>query len=333
MKVTLFILYFFILRLALSQNLILNPSFEIYDNKKQEIVNWEMTAWTPDYYSLNLPKTTFNKKEYLTPFGDAYIGLLECEVISTKLAAPLLKDKEYLVRIFAAKPPSFCPSGVKRLTAAFTKGKLPKKEGPVESYYSVKYITLYSENYSVVTENNKWVEFFGIYKSKGGETYFNLGAFGKLLASDGKSLNEAAVVVDSLNIGYCKNVYYDNISVVQNIFQSGNVIIIDSLFFEKNKSQILPISFYSLDKLCEQIIKLNKKKLKVIGHTDNDGDALKNKLLSEQRAKNVENYLIKKGVSKNIINSIGMGGTKPITSNTNEIEKAKNRRVEIIILE
>ena len=71
-------------------------------------------------------------------------------------------------------------------------------------------------------------------------------------------------------------------------------------------------------------------KISVEGHTDNFGNATLNKILSENRAKAVMNYLVAKGINITRLTSKGWGQTKPIADNSTEDSKAKNRRVELV---
>lgn len=50
-----------------------------------------------------------------------------------------------------------------------------------------------------------------------------------------------------------------------------------------------------------------------------------------KRAISVSEYLKSKGVSTDRINCIGYGNTRPILPNTTEENRAKNRRIEILI--
>ena len=71
--------------------------------------------------------------------------------------------------------------------------------------------------------------------------------------------------------------------------------------------------------------------VRINGHSDNEGSKNKNQKLSEQRAREVFEYLIKKGV-QNKLYFKGFGSTMPVASNDNEIDRAKNRRVEFEII-
>jgi len=73
-------------------------------------------------------------------------------------------------------------------------------------------------------------------------------------------------------------------------------------------------------------------KLEINGHTDNKGDAVKNKELSQKRADAVKKYITTKGISENRMTANGFGDTQPIADNKTEEGKAKNRRVEFKVI-
>lgn len=72
--------------------------------------------------------------------------------------------------------------------------------------------------------------------------------------------------------------------------------------------------------------------VQVIGHTDSVGDATFNLGLSQQRASAVAAVLSNNGVAGSRIQTIGKGEEQPIASNLTEEGKARNRRVEVIII-
>ena len=71
-------------------------------------------------------------------------------------------------------------------------------------------------------------------------------------------------------------------------------------------------------------------KISIEGHTDDAGNAISNKTLSENRAKAVMNALILKGINKSLLTAKGWGQEKPISDNRTEEGRTKNRRVEIV---
>jgi outer membrane protein OmpA-like peptidoglycan-associated protein len=106
-----------------------------------------------------------------------------------------------------------------------------------------------------------------------------------------------------------------------------------SLEFASAKDIIKPKSFPSLNDLAK-IMKEHKGdwKLKLSGHTDNQGDADKNMVLSEKRSKAVKAYLVKKGVPADNIIVEWFGQTVPIGDNSTPEGRQKNRRVEMKVI-
>ncbi len=86
--------------------------------------------------------------------------------------------------------------------------------------------------------------------------------------------------------------------------------------------------------MVDEIVKLLKTdsalKLSVEGHTDNAGSPQHNLTLSEARAVAVRDKLIAAGIDPSRIKSAGFGDTKPLIANDNDVNKARNRRVELV---
>ncbi len=70
----------------------------------------------------------------------------------------------------------------------------------------------------------------------------------------------------------------------------------------------------------------------IIGHTDNTGNPNYNLGLSKRRAQAVSDYLVATGTPPEKLRVIGLGETDPIASNDTEEGRARNRRVEIIVV-
>ena len=101
--------------------------------------------------------------------------------------------------------------------------------------------------------------------------------------------------------------------------------------FEYNKASILSQSYQSLDGLAVLLNQKPEWKLRISGHTDSIGDEEGNLSLSKERAESVKNYLVKKGIASERIETRYYGSAKPITSNETEEGRQKNRRVELEI--
>ena len=72
--------------------------------------------------------------------------------------------------------------------------------------------------------------------------------------------------------------------------------------------------------------------VEIVGHADSKGNAEDNIMLSKQRANTVRDYLVSKGLDDSIVETKGMGDTMPIADNDTAEGRAKNRRVEILVL-
>ena len=113
--------------------------------------------------------------------------------------------------------------------------------------------------------------------------------------------------------------------------KSGSTTILNNIFFDTDSYALLDQSKSELDRLVG-FMKLNTGiKIKISGHTDNQGDEKSNKILSENRAKAVVSYLINTGISPDRLSYAGYGATIPIDSNLTDEGRARNRRTEFTI--
>jgi len=103
------------------------------------------------------------------------------------------------------------------------------------------------------------------------------------------------------------------------------------ILFDVNSDKLKPESSTSIKEIA-QVLKENPKlKVKIIGHTDSDGDKTLNLDLSKRRAASVKKELMEKyGIEAERLESDGKGQTEPLAPNDSPLNKAKNRRVEFI---
>ena len=107
-----------------------------------------------------------------------------------------------------------------------------------------------------------------------------------------------------------------------------------TIYFEFNSDQ--KIKDDEVEAYLDQLAKrLNKsiEKVRLIGHTDNEGSDAFNQVLGEKRATAISNYLVRRGINPNRITVDSRGRREPIASNDTDAGKAKNRRTEIIIVD
>ncbi len=122
----------------------------------------------------------------------------------------------------------------------------------------------------------------------------------------------------------------NGLTTVKSNIATENKIVTNAIQFEVGKATILPTSYYILKEIAE-LIKTNKLKMEIVGHTDADGIAAKNLELSKQRAAATKEYLVKQfGVDATNLTTSGKGSTQLVDKATTAIAKANNRRVEFI---
>jgi outer membrane protein OmpA-like peptidoglycan-associated protein len=99
--------------------------------------------------------------------------------------------------------------------------------------------------------------------------------------------------------------------------------------FEKNKDKLLRSSIPQINELAAYLMENKEIEAEIIGHTDADGDAEANRILSQKRAEAVRQYLIRNGVEANRVKATGKGESEPVTDNSTAEGRAMNRRVEV----
>ncbi len=112
-------------------------------------------------------------------------------------------------------------------------------------------------------------------------------------------------------------------------FQEGILVTIDSRLLFEEDSYGLRSNTRMLKDLARILQKYGYTNAVIEGHTDNVGEEIYNQSLSENRAHEIENYLIRKGVDDARMKTIGYGERQPIASNDAEGGRQLNRRIEI----
>ena len=116
------------------------------------------------------------------------------------------------------------------------------------------------------------------------------------------------------------------------------ITLADNILFDSGKARIKEDAYPVLDKIVSVIeIKAPDKNIGIEGHTDNTpikySSWKSNRELSTARANNVYHYLVDTGGLKpSRLTTTGYGEFRPIASNDTARGRAKNRRVEIVIL-
>lgn len=114
--------------------------------------------------------------------------------------------------------------------------------------------------------------------------------------------------------------------------KAGSKITLHNVQFDQSSYEIRNDAYPELDELFQLMLKNPSLKIRLEGHTDNQGVAKLNMELSKKRVEAIKRHLTDKGINKKRIEIIGYGQTKPIASNANENTRKLNRRVEMVVL-
>jgi len=106
-------------------------------------------------------------------------------------------------------------------------------------------------------------------------------------------------------------------------------LILRGVNFKTASAELLEESYYVLEQVYNSLEAYPNVKVEVSGHTDDQGKAQYNQVLSYQRAKSVMDYLIMRGISPDRLVAKGYGKEKPMATNGTAEGRALNRRVEI----
>lgn len=128
--------------------------------------------------------------------------------------------------------------------------------------------------------------------------------------------------------------YISNIRIAKDIpdtrakFEEGKIV--SNLMFFSGTAKLRPESMGALLDVSK-VLKDATSIVKIIGHTDSDGDDITNIKLSQQRADVVKDILVSQyNIDESKLTTEGRGETQPLANNKTSEGKAQNRRVEFI---
>lgn len=154
--------------------------------------------------------------------------------------------------------------------------------------------------------------------SVGAKFAFNVSEKGYLFYSQSFELENSASIVKPYEIDI--KLHPVKVGAEMNLY---------NIYFEIDSFRILPESAPELQKLVT-LLNLNLGvNIEIQGHTDNTGLPIKNKELSELRAKSVADYLIENGINKDRLIAKGYGEKFPVVPNNTKEGRKLNRRTTI----
>jgi outer membrane protein OmpA-like peptidoglycan-associated protein len=114
--------------------------------------------------------------------------------------------------------------------------------------------------------------------------------------------------------------------------KEGAKLTLNHIYFETNSWQLDEQSALELRTIIELMKRNPEIVIQISAHTDNVGSDEYNVDLSEKRALSVTQHLTKNGIPENRLEAKGYGKSQPFADNDSEESRAKNRRVELLVL-
>lgn len=343
-----------------NENIVPNPSFEKYSGtpigwfyKGQHFTDivkyWSSaTAASPDVFG---PKVRVPAQWAAKGFGDqkaksgqSMVGITvygcddgkpHCrEYVQIQLREPLVVGQKYKAECFVSHLPRSIQ--VNNLGMYFSKEKINLiMDEPIEAEAQI-----FSEGI-LAASYGQWVKLNGTFEATTEAEYLIIGNFStdtltKTRVNHPNSLKYAYYYVDDIMVKKLPPfldvpLEEDDLSLVK--VEKGKVIQLKDIFFDSDRSELLPRSHQELQKLLTLLRQNPTMQIEVSGHTDNVGDAEHNQLLSFRRAKSVVDYLVTHGIEPRRLLYKGYGDSRPISDNETDAGKQLNRRVELLILQ
>jgi outer membrane protein OmpA-like peptidoglycan-associated protein len=111
----------------------------------------------------------------------------------------------------------------------------------------------------------------------------------------------------------------------------GVIVSLSGILFDSSKATLKPASQVSVAKLAGILMVFPNMNLSIEGYTDSTGTNELNMRLSADRARSVYEFLMGQGISNSRMRYQGFGPDNPVAPNDTETNRAKNRRVEVVL--
>ena len=123
-------------------------------------------------------------------------------------------------------------------------------------------------------------------------------------------------------------------SGLQRAVRDGHLALLVQVQFAHDAATILPVSLPLLDQVIEVLRNMPAiRKVRIEGHTDGRGKPAYNRRLSQRRAESVLRHLMAAGIDASRLRAKGFGSDRPLVPNDTKANRAKNRRVEFVVLD
>lgn len=334
--------------MTFGQNLIVNPSFEIFNkcpeelgNINDDVFNWSTaTEGTTDYFNecsvpMGVPKN-FNGSQ-VSEFGTGYAGLYLMapndyrEYLQGELSETMIKGQRYRIGFYIslAEKSNFAISDIGLLFSRNRMEENTRRQLKLSRDKNNSYNFIEVGKGKYYADKSEWMHVQREIVANGTENYFTIGNFKN---------NSNTKTFLTKGVKSAAYYYLDMVSVVTvgenypfDDLRKNRMYVLKNVLFPTNEYDLGEEAKPNLKKLYNELKKNTSFFITVHAHTDDDGSRRDNKILSENRAKAVAGYLISLGLGEHRIRWIGHGGENPLAENGTEKGKQKNRRAEFII--
>ncbi|MBQ7985102.1 MAG: OmpA family protein [Bacteroidales bacterium] len=342
---------------------------EPYGIMDEVVAWWQPTGGSSDYYNpcggkqCKIPK---NKLGIQYPrSGESMVGIY-CsltdyrEYIQTQLKEPLAQGEKYKLSFWVSLS-EYSKGAVATIGGLFTKERIndttrqmltdrqqkqisSKIKQNISTYYKPQVVNSFNRP---LYDTEQWMKIEDTFIAQGGEQFLTIGNFypeeqSNLINPQNTTniLPGAYYYIDDVELYCltCSQKQETNGVVISKTkdtvsYTVGKVIVLENIFFDFDKSVLLPQSYVELLNLTKLLNEHPNMKIELSGHTDNKGKESYNQKLSTLRAQAVYDYLTSQGIDKKRLKYKGYGATQPIADNKTDEGRAKNRRVEFKIID
>jgi OmpA-OmpF porin, OOP family len=347
---------------SIAQNLVPNPGFEESSQCpggfSQAAHEFQATSWTtantgtPDHFhacSNGEADVPYNWAGVSEAFeGNGYAGIFLWmgiksyrEYLQCRLLEPLIKDSTYSIA-FRYKLSSYSKYSIDRIGMLVHDSLVREKHDYVLSRNPTLSVV---QDSALTRKTGLWESASMNYKARGGERFVTIGNFAGDETTGYYKIISRPISEEML--ASASYYYIDDVKVIPAYIlaqadslnklprfvlgetELNKTYVLNDIRFAFNSYRLLPPSFQELDQVAQFLLDYPRIRVQLFGHTDDQGSEKYNVKLSQERAKNVGEYLKSMGIDAGRIESFGYGKSKPLIDDTSEEARAVNRRVEV----
>jgi len=326
-----------------AQNLVKNPSFEegaVCDGSTENIEtsnHWKPVAGAPRFLNtactLN-PETRAYVQAMKLPAayaGNVYAGIgldAKSELLQGSLTEPLEAGVRYWLRLRLRLPVRFCNQPLSELGVHFSEQELPT--GEEMQLLDLPAVALRPLAGKRIDQTMEWQEVNALYTARGGERFLTIGHFAQNIAelppNRGKE-DCSYLFIDAVSVQpYVETSLREFAPDLQN-WQAQELVALSGLRFE-NES-LSPEALNRLDELALFLKQQSELRIEIYAHAEADRSEAECLSQTANRAKQIADYLLKKGIAADRLFPVGKGSSQPLAANNEADHSLRNNRIEL----